>query len=323
MHPETRKGPAAARRYSARMSAAVILCADPLQPRRPDAHFAREARAARQLGLPVALIDHDALLAGDARAAVARVPRDIGPCWYRGWMIPIARYADLAAALADRGARLSTGPEAYAAAHQLPGWYADFEPVTPRSVWLPAEPGEVPDAAALAALVAPLGGGPGIVKDYVKSRKHEWDEACYVPDLADTARLTAVVARLVELQAESLAGGIVVRAYEPFVGSEARVWWVAGEPALTTAHPDTPDRQPQPPVDFLRPQVAALGGPFATTDLALHEDGRWRVVEVGDGQVGDLPATADPAGLFAALGRYSAPFRSAPDVPLRQGGTAR
>ncbi|MEV0903013.1 hypothetical protein AB0I88_40170, partial [Actinoplanes sp. NPDC049802] len=39
----------------------LLLPADVLRPRRPDEHFAGEARAAREAGIEVALIDHDAL----------------------------------------------------------------------------------------------------------------------------------------------------------------------------------------------------------------------------------------------------------------------
>ncbi|MFF7019532.1 ATP-grasp domain-containing protein [Streptomyces klenkii] len=284
------------------MAPVILFCRDPLHPRRADPHFAEDVRAAREAGLRTALLDHDALLAGDAGGAVRGVPRGAGDAWYRGWMVPSGRYAELAGALAAREVTLLTPPDAYRCAHELPGWYAAFTSVTPASVWLPAGPGRAPGAPELAALAAPLGGGPGIVKDFVKSRKHEWHEACYVPDLADTDRLAAVVARFVELQDAFLAGGVVLRAFERFTGAgEARVWWVDGRPVLVTAHPDHPDRRPEPALDAVAPLVAALGCRFVTTDLARREDGEWRVVEVGDGQVSDLPRGAAPEPLFRAL----------------------
>jgi hypothetical protein len=30
-----------------------------------------------------------------------------------------------------------------------------------------------------------LGQGPAVVRDYVKSMKHHWHEAAYIPDVAD------------------------------------------------------------------------------------------------------------------------------------------
>ncbi|MFF7037654.1 ATP-grasp domain-containing protein [Streptomyces griseus] len=280
-----------------------LFCADPLRASRPDPQFADDLAAARAAGGRIALLDHDALLAGDAAGAVARVARDSGPYWYRGWMIPSGRYAELETALGARGCSLLTDAAGYRRAHELPGWYEEFEGLTPHSVWRAVVPGASPPTAEeLAGLAAPLGPGPGIVKDFVKSRKHEWHEACYVPELADRERLAAVVGRFVELQDTFLAGGVVLRAFEPFVaGGEARVWWVDGEAVLTTAHPDTPGRHPVPELPFVREAVGRLGLRWVTTDLALREDGVWRVVEVGDGQVSGLPAGAEAGVLFAAL----------------------
>ncbi|MET9802885.1 ATP-grasp domain-containing protein [Streptomyces sp. NPDC006368] len=279
----------------------VLFPADPLRAGRPDPVHAEEVAAVRALGGAVALVDHDALVAGDMATAVARVPAGSGPYWYRGWMIPSGRYAQCERALAARGCALFTSADAYRRAHELPGWYAHFEGLTPPSVWLPLRPGApLPDVTSL---VSPLGPGPAVVKDYVKSRKHEWDEACYVPELSDRGRFAAVAGRFLELQGDDLAGGLVIRRYEEFTGgtAEARVWWVDGEPALATAHPDTPDRLPAPRWDTARTAVRALGCRFVTTDFALRADGVWRVVEVGDGQVSGLPAGADGTALFRAL----------------------
>ena len=44
-----------------------------------------------------------------------------------------------------------------------------------------------------------------------------------------------------------------------------------------------------------------LGCRFVTTDLTQRTDGTWRVIEVGDGQVSDLPTSAEPAALLGPL----------------------
>jgi hypothetical protein len=51
----------------------------------------------RDLGGTVALVDHDALTAGDMNTAIRRVPRGLGHAWYRGWMITSSGYQALAA----------------------------------------------------------------------------------------------------------------------------------------------------------------------------------------------------------------------------------
>jgi ATP-grasp domain-containing protein len=281
------------------MTLTVVFCADPLNPRRVDPHFAREAVAVRDHYGNLAMIDHDALRRGDVSEAVRRVPRDLGPAWYRGWMVSSAQYTALAGALKERGTPLLTHPEDYRRAHELPGWHDTFAGLTPASVWCPLPPGTIPDD--LADLVRPLHPGAAVIKDYVKSRKHEWDEACFVPDVRNLPQLRSVVAKMVALAGEFLAGGLVVREYEPYDGAEARVWWVDGEPALIGPHPDDPEVDPEPDLAGVAPAVRTLGCRFITTDLARRADGRWRVVEVGDGQVSDLPSTIDPIDLYAHL----------------------
>ncbi|WP_343230761.1 ATP-grasp domain-containing protein [Yinghuangia seranimata] len=289
------------------MPNALLFPCDPLNPRRPDPHFAREAAAARELGFAVAYVDHDAALRGDAAEAVARVPEGFGALFYRGWMLPVAAYEAMDAALRRRGAFPVSSPRAYRVGHELPSWYPYFRQHSPASRTIPLADGERPTATRLADEAVELPPGPGVVKDWVKSRKHEWDTACFVPDLADTVRLESVVAAFLDGQAEFLTGGVVIRAYENLTGPEVRVWWLDGEPVLATPHPDAREDadavapQDVPLSNELRASVRDLDAPFVTTDLALRADGVWRVVEVGDGQVSDLPASVDAADLLRPL----------------------
>jgi len=309
----------------------VLFCADPLRPGRADEHFAAQAATVRELGGHVALVDHDALMAGDADRAVRGVPRTSGPWWYRGWMMPAAAYDGLAAALQRRESALRVPPARYRLAHELPGWYGTFADVTADSDWMPWPPQVRPSPEDIAPLVRTLGSGAAVAKDYVKSRKHEWLTACFIPDVTDLEHATSVVARMVELQDDSLNGGIVLRRYEDYRQAdgrtvEARVWWVDGEPVMVTAHPDTPDLHAEPELVLIRPLVQALGCPFVTTDLAQRSDGVWRVVEVGDGQVSDLPVDAHTTPLFERLGQPvsidlppACPTCSAAAVPILYG----
>jgi hypothetical protein len=282
----------------------LLVPHDPLQPRNPDEYFAPEAEAARERGLDVAVVDDDALRRGDAAGALARVPHGSGEAVYRGWMVRSEEYAALDAALGARGAGLRTSPDTYRRAHELPGWYGCVGGLTPASVWL-----ERPGLDGFDAALRRLGSGPAVVKDYVKSEKHRWEEAMFVPDAADAAGARAVAERFLELRGDDLVGGLVLRRFERYVGAEARTWWVDDCCALVTAHPDRPDEAPPAavPLEQLAPAVAALGSRFVTVDVALREDGVWRVVEVGDGQVSDRPATLAPAELLRALLRSPQP----------------
>lgn len=198
-----------------------------------------------------------------------------------------------------------TAPDQYRTAHELPGWYQAFVALTPASRWIPMRPGDVLSNEVLARAVAELRGGPGMVKDYVKSRKSE-PEAFSIAELADTFAVRKVAECFLDRQGSDLAGGLVLRAFEAFVGAggravESRVWWVRGKPVVVGPHPDQPAAVVEPDLTGVAEAVGALGCPFVTTDLAQRVDGGWRVVEVGDGQVSDFPSGVDPAPLLRAL----------------------
>lgn len=68
--------------------------------------------------------------------------------------------------------------------------------------------------------------GPGIIKDWVKSLKHHWEEACFVSDVHDESELARVATRFLELRGADLERGVVVHAFEDIEGPEARTWRV-------------------------------------------------------------------------------------------------
>jgi hypothetical protein len=277
----------------------LLVPADVLRMRRADEHYADEARAAADAGVAVALVDHDALAEPDgAVRAVGRVPEGGGDALYRGWMLRSEQYAAFAAALAARGVTLRTGAADYQRAHELPGWYAALTSVTPESVWTAGDSREDFEAAC-----AELGAGPAVLRDYSKSMKYYWDEAAFIPDVAERAGAWKVASRFRELRDEEFTGGFVLRRFEDFGPAEVRTWWVRGACRLVTAHPDTPDSPAPDGLDlaWLASLVEALALPFVTVDLALRSDGVWRVVELGDGQVSDRPASTDPATFVAAI----------------------
>ena len=144
--------------------------------------------------------------------------------------------------------------------------------------------------------------GPAVLRDYVKSMKHYWHEAAYIPDVADRAAAWKVAARFRELREDEFTGGFVLRRFEKFTSAEVRTWWAGGTCRLVTAHPGTPrDLPPDIDLEPFAPLIGSLGLPFVTVDLALRADGTWRVIELGDGQVSGRPASTDPATFLTAV----------------------
>ncbi|WAL63839.1 ATP-grasp domain-containing protein [Amycolatopsis cynarae] len=275
----------------------LLVPADVLRPRRADDHFAAEAAAAREAGMEVALVDHDALTTpGGADRAVSRV-RGSGEAIYRGWMLRSEQYAAFAEALGRRGVTLRTSAEQYRQAHELPGWYSRLASVTPESVWTVGG-----DRAGFEKACRELGAGPAVLRDYTKSMKHYWHEAAFVPEVADTDSAWAVATRFRELR-EDVAGGFVLRRFERFVSTEVRTWWVDGVCRVRGPHPDTAPEMPGSELDLTAagPLIAGLRLPFVTADFVLREDGVWRLVELGDGQVSDRPRTLPPEELIGVV----------------------
>ena len=68
------------------------------------------------------------------------------------------------------------------------------------------------------------------------------------------------------------------------------------------AHPDTPGAEPAAvSIDAIAPIVRELDCWFVTADLARRNDGTWRLIEIGDGQVSDRPPSTPAIELVGAL----------------------
>jgi len=145
--------------------------ATPSVPGGPNEHFATEAEAARALGIVVRTIDHDALTAGDVRVAVRLVDEPSDDAVYREWMVRSEHYDLLGHALVARDVRLRASPADYRRAHELPGWYDAFSGLTPESRWLASA-----GVDGIDVLLRGFPAGAAVLKDYVKSMKHRWDE---------------------------------------------------------------------------------------------------------------------------------------------------
>ncbi len=295
----------------------ALFCSDPFEPTLPDEPYLAEAAAAEAAGFEVGLIDHEALVAGDLPRAIRKL-RDPRPeALYRGWMLTPTQYAALHAALAEREVHLVTSPAAYRRCHYLPDSYPAIEAWTPRSVWLPRAEGLELDR--IMAALASFGGSPLVLKDYVKSCKHAWEEACFIPDSADRAGVERVVNNFLEWQGEGLNEGLVFREFVELaaIGTHAQsgmpltkeyrafVWrgqLVAVYPYWeASSYEDT-----ELPQEWLGELVGGVASPFFTLDFAQRREGGWLVIELGDAQVSGLPPSAEPAAFYAALARVGA-----------------
>ena len=198
--------------------------------------------------------------------------------------------------------------------HYLPESYPLIRDQTPATVWLPLDACD--DLDPIMVALATFGDQPIIVKDYVKSRKHEWFEACYIPSAVDRQAVARVVTRFLELQSDDVCEGLVFRAYVAFqpIGAhpqsgmpltrEHRLFFLDGTLLADAPYWDAPiDETAELPIDHFRNVAARVPSRFFTMDVAQCIDGSWMIVELGDAQVAGLPERMDVAAFYATLNR--------------------
>ena len=132
-----------------------------------------------------------------------------------------------------------------------------------------------------------------------------WNEACFIADVSRQEDAMRVISRFLELQGESLTGGLVFREYVPLAAAngevqEWRAFVLDGEPLGCWPRFAAAGAAP-PPDALVRAVARSIPARFATVDFALAQSGRWLVIEVGEGQVSGIPEGAAVPEIFQAL----------------------
>jgi hypothetical protein len=287
----------------------LLFCSDPLTPNQPDFAWQAEVDAAKDAGFAISLIDFEALLDGNLVRAVRKVaPAEVSEtALLRGWMLRPEIYTQLFQALQERNIVLINSPEAYTYCHYLPESYAFVEEYTPRTVWMPMK-GDL-DMDAVMLLIAHFGEKPLILKDYVKSAKHAWLEASFIPSASDRTAVEQVVRKFLSIQGNELNVGLVFREYSelkkhedtvhPF---EFRLFFLDNELLCVSDYWETENAVLDEAV--LKPFLAiakTIPSRFFSLDIAQCADGSWTIIELGDGQVSGLPDSLVPDIFYRKL----------------------
>ena len=215
---------------------------------------------------------------------------------YRGWMMKPEMYRKFYALLQEKGIILINSPEEYERCHLLPGWYPTFKEETMDSVW--EDTGTLASAMALAENLH----GTYIVKDYVKSRKHEWYDSCFIPNIEDKENTERIIKNFIERQGLSLAGGIVLRKFVNLrsigfhkksgmpLSEEYRFFVLAGDILCFNDYWEDTDQNSlsNEEIEWIRSMARKIQSNFAVIDIARTKDGALIVMELGDGQVSGL-----------------------------------
>lgn len=269
-----------------------IFCSHPLNKKNVDENYMEEYQATG-LDHACALFSYEDLVNGK----LSLYGEDIeGLTIYRGWMMPAHMYELFYNLLLGKGIQLINSPKEYAKYHLLPGWYSDFEGATPFSIW-----NESRDIRAALELTEGLEGA-FVVKDYVKSRKHEWHDACFIKDISDKEDTFRVINNFINRQGSNLEGGVVLRKFESLksmgrhkdsgmpISEEYRVFVFKGEILISDNYWSDNEEVNISEDEYI--WIESISGKiesnFVTIDLARKTDGKLIIMEMGDGQVSGL-----------------------------------
>ncbi len=214
---------------------------------------------------------------------------------YRGWMLKPEQYEELYDLLSEKGIYLINSVKDYKRCHLFPNWYKYLEGKTSNSLFTKSN--DIDEAVELAKRF----NGPIMIKDYVKSRKHEWNDACYIEDpKSDNAR--QVITNFVKRQADTFVGGIVIREFVDLVQignheiskmpiyEEYRFFVLGGNIIAIIAYwGNSVDKLGKDDMKFINSIIEYMGSNFYTIDVARKKtDNKLIVIEIGDGQVSGL-----------------------------------
>jgi len=276
--------------------------------------YAEEYSSSKEKSLQSSLISFEELKKGNIEVALKRVkPNDeeeIGV--YRGWMLKPNQYELLYDSLLEKNIRLINNPSEYKFCHHLPESYETIKNYTPKTTFKRLEAEfNIED---FQNEINEFGNKSIVVKDFVKSQKHYWEEACFIPNAADKEKVNSVVSKFIELQNSDLNEGLVFREFIDLeelanhslsgmpLTKEFRVFIKNGRIMTIFKYWDEGDyKDVEPIVDGFQEVIPKIQSNFFTMDIAKKKDGDWIIVELGDGQVAGLPDNANKDEFYSEL----------------------
>ncbi|MGL4695446.1 ATP-grasp domain-containing protein [Enterococcus larvae] len=268
-----------------------LFPADPIDPKRVDFDYEKEYAAAR-IYCDVGLLQLEQLIESNIVKIDHLFPKGM-TIIYRGWMLTPKQYSTLQHWAEEHGFRLCISLEEYTNTHLLPNW--SNRPNTLHSEWT-----EDLSQSALSRLLSRFNSAVTI-KDFVKSRKHEWAEAFFIPDSSDITHAMNVIHTFIERQGEQLVGGVVLREFidlkeighhpksDSPIFEEYRVFYWQTQPILIIDYWNNETVSlKQQELDFIAEQAHGIASPFFTIDYARKTNEELVIMEMGDGQVSGL-----------------------------------
>lgn len=218
---------------------------------------------------------------------------------YRGWMMKPEQYELFFNILLEKGIRLVTNPEQYKLMHVFPNVYGYVKEDTARMEIFPLH--EQLDVERLKKTF-----GRFMVKDYVKSVKGTEFPRFFDQSISQDA-FDDWMDVFYKYRGDLLTGGICIKEYLDLKHygehtNEYRVFYINHEIATICKNSGQGNYTSEPPKELVE-KYRNLSSPYYTVDYAEIEDGTWRIIEAGDGEVSGLSDNQDYEAYYRALYR--------------------
>lgn len=281
----------------------IIFCDSVIDNKIVEPDYQTEFNSAKENGFETDVFSFEELTDGNVNSALKFIKScentELGI--YRGWMMTPNIYEQFYNGLLKKNIQLINNPTKYKHCHYLPESYDKIIDNTPKSNW-------TKDVSKnnLIELSNEFGIKPIIVKDYVKSEKHNWNDACFIPNASDKSKVLEIVNRFLELRGDYLNEGIIFREFIELefltehskskmpLTKEFRIVFLNKKVVQIFNYWDEGDYDSEKPdIDFFQNIAEKIESNFFTMDVAKKKNGGWIIMELGDGQVAGLPDNAD------------------------------
>ncbi|HFR3774812.1 TPA: ATP-grasp domain-containing protein [Streptococcus suis] len=222
-------------------------------------------------------------------------------CIYRGWMMKPEDYRTFFEQLAENGLDLVTQPKEYEALHLFPKVYPLIKQDTASTLIYPAN--RKPVISEIRKHFSEF-----MIKDYVKSVKGSQIPSKISSEISQE-ELEQLFDIFYHLRGNLFTGGLCLKEILPlkYYGeftNEYRVFFYKNSILSISQNSHQPTPTLWPPEDLIN-RYKDLPSPFYTVDFAELEDGSWKILETGDGQVSGLSINQDYSLFFKKLSLMS------------------
>ncbi|NVK66760.1 MAG: ATP-grasp domain-containing protein [Flavobacteriales bacterium] len=292
----------------------VIYCDSVIDNKVVEPDYLHELNSAKSAGFKTSLMSFEELIEGNISKALRLVPtlEKMNKGIYRGWMLTPGDYQNLYDGLIQKNIQLINSPTEYKHCHYLPESYRIIKDVTPKTNWTAKK--STINKIVITELASQFGNSPIIVKDYVKSEKHNWEDACYIPNASDEQKVLNITNTFIELRGNYLNEGLVFRQFEELeflvdhsqsgmpLTKEFRVFFANKTVVSVFDYWDEGNYgETKPELDSFIQIAQNVESNFFTMDIAQKKNGEWIIMELGDGQVAGIPDNADAESFYFGL----------------------